>query len=204
MEAIIIISAIAALAGLVWFLKKRNVKPVWYKNPLNRGLGLVVSTQPEVTPDGVKVYHEPGAKRVPHASIDAGFRRVFERAANHYPVDRSVFDLRVTVLQGERAPESGDWAIRVPMHPDNPYYNGEWDMMRGSKDEIHYLLAAAMVLTMEQQYGHTIAIPDADDPNYIETICDYEGEHLILAQYDSPKYEATAVHGSGQGHPVIE
>lgn len=200
---IIIGLIVVAFAAFIWWIKfRRNARPYWHRAPIDRGFDLLKTT-PVLTSGGIPVYYEQGAAKVSHAAIDRGVDAVFARAMCHYPVVRSAMKPKVVVLNGERAPESGTPSFRVPIANGTPYFNTEWDMMRGQKGDVHYVLAAGQVLAVGEPYGDVIMIPSDGDENFIQTITDYELEHCILAWYDGDEFDRTKTHAAGTGHPII-
>ena len=197
MQIIFILLAIAGVTILIKWLVK---KPDWFTDPVTRGYK-ALNNAPEQAQD-VKFYYETGASKIPHDAALRGIADSFGRAGCKYPVDRASHTLKVVVLKGEKSP-AGVPSFRVAIAPTSPYWNSDFDMMKGSKRGIHYILAAGQMLATGEPYGDVIMIPSDTDEHFIETICDYESEHFILAKYDGDEFERTKYHGEGTSHPVI-
>lgn len=195
-----IIIAIAFGTFIGWLLYRR-INPFWHLTPLDRALKLIKTTPIIVA--GAKVFYEKGIEQVDHPSIAKGIDDVFARAGCRYPVNRPQHDIKIAVVQGERAPESGIFAFRVAINSASPYYNGEFDMMRGSNRKTHYLLAAGQMAATGTPYGDVIIIPSSPDKQFIEDIVDYELEHILLSYHDDPEFKRTMYHGAGTGHPIL-
>lgn len=203
MEQALVVLAILAVIGAVAFAVKYFTRdPVWYKNPIDRANALLKTT-PTVTQEGIKVYYESKAGKINHAAVDAGVRECIRRVACKYPFDRNRHNIKICVLEGEIAPESRLPAFRVAIGHASPYFNSEWDMMKGSKKGVHYILAAGQMASADFQAGDVLVIPSGGDDQFYKNICDYEFEHVALAYYDGDEFERTKIHGSGTGHPII-
>lgn len=212
MEFIYIILALLALAGLVAFLffgrKKKRLDEGWKQDPTSRAFAILRSITPVLTPNGHKVYFERGTdpKTFSLAAVDAGVEKTFEKCeCAGYPVDRTKHKVVVVVFNSIIAPESGIPAYKIYIGAGNAYYGSEWDMEAGKGLEVdHYVLAAGQQIAVGEPFGDVIIIPHYDGEDaQLSTVVEYEMEHVALAWYDGDKYEATKVHGSGQGHPLI-
>jgi hypothetical protein len=199
---IVAIIIVLALGAFIFWRLRENIDPFWHKTALDRAL-LLIKEVAIVTAFGAKMFYEKDAGRVSHEAIDRGLTRVFERLYCRYPADRSLHDIKFVVLIGEIAPESRIPCFRVPITSFSPYYNGEWDMMRGSNRKVHYILAAGQLIAWGTPYGDVIIIPSSTDATFIENIADHEFEHVALGYYDPVEYERTKYHAPGTGHPII-
>ncbi len=202
MEWIWGIGIAVVIAGFVLFMRWKNTNPFWHKDTTTRALELIKGT-PALTRDGVKMYYEPKVEQVSHPSVDAGIERCFSRLRCRYPTNRQGHDIKMVVLKSEIAPESRLPCFREPITAFSFYYNGEYDMMKGSKEKVHYVLAAGQVVAGGTPHGDVIAVPQTNDNVFIENISDYEFEHLGYFHYDGEMYERTKHHGPGAGHPIL-
>jgi hypothetical protein len=205
MEVLVIVGALVAIALVAYFIKKKNKNPDWYLNPVDRGFKYMREVTPVMTPgENIAVYYEPKVNPIPLEAADQGIRNLFTRLRCKYPLtDRGRHDIKLVVLASEKAPESGTPAFRVAIANGTPYYNSEWDMMRGSKESVHYVLAAGQMMAAGVPYGDVLLIPSDSDVTFITNIVDYEEEHAALANYDPAEFERTKIHGAGTGHPIV-
>jgi hypothetical protein len=212
-QAIIVIASLLGIAFVAWLVKYRRKRheeeTFWHKPTDTRAYQLMA--QPGVrTPNGHTVHFQKGLTSYPEFldAVDRGVEHTFEKGeCAGFPVDRSRHEIRVCVLAGELAPESGDPSFRVaiwpPLFGEPSYYNGPFDMMKGSEEYVHYVLAAGQ--TIQAGIPDVIAVPYCP-PNkleYLATVCGYEMEHVLLAWHDGVRYEETKTHTSG-GHPLLE
>jgi hypothetical protein len=151
------------------------------------------------SPGGVEIWVEENAvcSPVEQAAIENGLLQCFEKArAQGYDRPLSLTDYRVAIIADSvRSPEAQIWSYKLPA---GPYTGTEWDL--GG-----YILAAGQMIAAGTPYGNIIAIPDhhGTDLEQLEQIVMYEAEHIILAYCDGDKFEATKIHGQGQGHPLF-
>ncbi len=176
----------------------KNLNPYW------RAQQLVRAGTDIFSPKGATIYPEAGVtvdeteKRMIDQGLDSVFRKVRCNYPNHpnaHP-DHPGFrygEWDIAVFESELTP-AGNAAFRVPV---DGYAGTRWD--RGG-----FIYAAAMVTGVVGE-TYTIALPDVKAGKYeaFKNGADYEGEHWWLATVDADKYEATKVHGAGQGHPII-
>lgn len=129
-------------------------------------------------------------------AIESGMQECFRRArANNYHQPLSLSSYNVAIVQSIRAPESQIWSYKLPA---GPYAGTEWDL--GG-----YILAAGQVISIGEPHGNIIVLPDhhGTDLEELARVAGYEVEHIVLAYCDAEKFEATKVHGQGQGHPLF-
>lgn len=157
------------------------------------------ATRRDITPLGVEIWLEGEAKVTlsDKNRIDEGLMACFQRARNAgYTLALDHRQYKVCFLENpERSPESGTLSYRLPA---GPYAGTKWDM--GG-----YILAAGQMIMADYEDGNLIALPEhnGQDQDSLRTIADYEAEHVVLCYNDGEKYEATKIHGQGQGHPLI-
>lgn len=151
------------------------------------------------SPFGVEIWVEKGASCTANemSFIEEGLVNCFAKARQAgytRPLEHNSYIVAI-MADSVRSPESRIWSYKLPA---GVYANTEWDL--GG-----YILAAGQVIAIGEPYGNIIAIPDHHDTDYtqLSQIVMYEAEHIILAYCDGDKYEATKVHGQGQGHPLF-
>jgi hypothetical protein len=211
METIAIIGVVAAVIGVVAFLlitrSRKRAQRVLDQSPLNRALRVIKEIPPVVGPGGIKFYFEEGTDRNTFSmqACADGVEKTFEKSeCAGYPVNRRLHEIKIAVLNS--VPDSeGNPALKYVIGPLSGYWNSEWDKATCPGEECeHWILAAAAVATTGAPYGDGLIIPHhAGNEEHLARVCEYEMEHCALAYYDQVKYDATKVHGAGQGHPLI-
>ena len=193
MEAIpFILFGIAVLAISIW-LVVRSRKPATIEQRI------AAIKKVTVTANGLNIKIEKGAK-CPPSDIDAmerGLTRCFEKArAVGYDTPFNLSAYTIVILgDAMRAPESQTLCYKLPA---GPYAGTQWDL--GG-----FILAAGQCVYIGGATGNVIAIPEhnGQDLEQLALISEYEAEHVILFYCDPAKFEATKVHGQGQGHPLF-
>lgn len=153
----------------------------------------------QTLPSGMSLWVEKGVNQPTQAeilAIERGMMECFSRAhAVGYdrPLDLGAYI--VAIVESIRAPESGIWSYKVPA---GAYAATEWDL--GG-----YILAAGQVISIGEPHGNIIVLPDhhGTDLDELARVAGYEIEHIVLAYCDADKFEATKIHGQGQGHPLF-
>lgn len=154
-----------------------------------------------VTSNGLKIWVEDGADitSVEIRAIEDGLTDCFTKAVKrgyHKPLRLSEYTIAI-LADSVRAPESGDWAYKVPTSSN--YKGSEWDV-NGS------MYVAAEVIDIDR---NIIALPAAQLPTIQDLAtrrraATYEAEHIIAYNCDYDLYLATQTHGQGKGHPIWE
>lgn len=146
------------------------------------------------------------AKFKPQASwgalVDSGIETV-NRIASAPPNNYDVSDLpasRYTVWYFPRSPKCINPAFLVDAS-NSPYEGSEWD--KDPSPTRCIVCAAGMTLMVGFPVPHSPGMVITDDVGIMPTIVRYEAEHSILFFKDPPRYEQTAYHGEGQGHPIL-
>lgn len=186
-----VIIVIAVILGIIYKSKKQ-------KSIVTRVFDI---KDKRTMPSGLVLLVESGAS-ISQPEIDAienGLNECFERArGQNYDRPLNLSDYQVAIIgDSVRAPESQQWCYKLPIKGSG-YEGTEWDL--GG-----YLLAAGQTIAAGIPYGNIIALPDhhGTDLEQLAQVAGYEAEHVILAHCDGDKYEATKVHGQGQGHPLF-
>lgn len=183
---------VAVLVFVAWILlRRKSVKSIEdrvfaIRDKRTQASGLVIWVEhgAEISADEVE-------------AIETGLTQCFAKARLvGYDRPLRLSDYIVAIIADSiRSPESETWSYKLPA---GPYAGTEWDL--GG-----YILAAGQMIAVGEPYGNIIAIPDhhGTDFNQLAVIAMYEAEHIILAHCDGDKYEATKIHGQGQGHPLF-
>ena len=208
---------VGIIAGFVAFFlimrsrkKKAKVESLDEIDTESRAVRIMGSVQP-VRSSNFTLYYEPGLTDFAGslAAVYVGWERTNVKAeCAPYPVNRNDLKLTAVVFKSE-LDSYGNPAFRVPIWPGNPYYGSEFDkgpVKPGST--IHYVLAAGQTFWVGSHNGgaiiNLIGVPYAPNHlDYFSRLVEYEHEHVCLAFYDGPKYEATKYHQNGAGHPLI-
>jgi hypothetical protein len=199
--------ALGGLAGLVAFFlirrSRQKIADAWQTDPESRAHRVLNRVPPVRTPAGHEVHYETGLPQdLPLAAIDAGVEYTHRKMeCLDYPVNRAQHRVRVVIFKSELSPESRTPSYRVPIFPGNPYWNSEWDMMRGQKSEPHYVLAGGQTIAVGEPFGDVFILPHSTDAALVERVSGFEMEHVDYAHYDGERFEATKYHQNG-GHPI--
>jgi hypothetical protein len=129
------------------------------------------------------------------AAIDQGFTDLFAIARkNGYGKrlnyqDYSVFIARPDRLKSAAGQYSPDIAIAAAQYAGTEYDKGG------------YIYAAGIVVALNPC---TFLIAEhTKDFNRVSEVVRYEGEHLVLYHNDRRRYQETADHSKGGGHPIL-
>lgn len=187
---ILLVAGVVALT--IWLvIRRRSIKSIETR---------VFSIKDKRTQaSGLQIWVEQGAGISPAEieAIERGLLRCFEKArVRGYDRPLHLDEYIVAIIaDSERSPEAQIWSYKLPA---GPYAGTEWDL--GG-----YILAAGQMIAGGEPYGNIIAIPDhhGTDLDQLAEIAMYEAEHLIALHCDAELYEATKVHGQGQGHPIF-
>jgi hypothetical protein len=216
MTWLIVVGIIAGFVAFFLFMRSRKkaakIESLDEIDTESRAVRIMGSVQPIGTPEGHTFYYEPGLADFAGsaAALNTGWERTNVKAeCAPYAVNRNDLKLTAVVFKSE-LDSYGNPAFRVPIWPGNPYYGSEFD--KGpvkSGSNIHYVLAAGQTFWAGSHNGgaiiNLIGVPYAPNHlDYFSRLVEYEHEHVCLAFYDGPKYEATKYHQNGAGHPLIE
>lgn len=196
----LLVAAVIAVATFFLWRKYRK------KGRLDTGQRIrKIKNRSRATHGGVRLWIEDGAdvSTAEADAIDAGLLEVFERARRRgYDRPLNLPDYTVAIMADSmRAPESGLWCYKLPA---GQYKGTQWDL--GG-----YILAAGETVFYSglDPEGNVIALPyyhgtnTPDDLASLSRVTGYEGEHVILFHCDPHRWQETAVHGQGQGHPIF-
>lgn len=148
------------------------------------------------TPKGAAIYavNKPSATVL--NAIDKGLTDLFAVARkNGYRTRLNYSDYTIYIAKADRTKNaageySPDFAVGAQQYAGSVY------------DQGGYIYAAGMVLSNSPS-----AFVIAEHQSKFDRISDvvrYEGEHIVLYHNDRRRYNATADHSKGGGHPILQ
>lgn len=148
------------------------------------------------TPRGVSVYSVSRPSAAMIAAIDQGFTNLFavsrkngySRRVNY--ADYTVFIGKADRLKNFEGNYSPDIAIGAAQYAGTIYDKGG------------YIYVAGMVVALNP-CAFLIA-EHTKDFNRVSEVVRFEGEHLVLYHNDRRRYQETADHSRGGGHPILQ
>ena len=148
------------------------------------------------TPRGAYVYavNKPSADIL--NAIDKGLTNLFAVARkNKYSVRLNYSDYSIFIAKADRTKDSAgnyspDIAVGAGQYAGSDY------------DQGGFIYAAGMVIAYTP-CAFVIA-EHTKDFNRISDVVRYEGEHLVLYHNDRQRYNETADHSKGGGHPILQ
>jgi hypothetical protein len=148
------------------------------------------------TPNGARVYavRKPSAKML--AAIDRGLSDLFAVARkNNYRKRLNYSDYVIFIARADRKKNSdGNYSPDIAV-PTGQYAGSVYD--QGG-----FIYAAGMVIGYNP-LAFMIAEHD-QDMRRVSDVVRYEGEHLVLFHNDRRRYNETADHSRGGGHPILQ
>jgi hypothetical protein len=148
------------------------------------------------TPKGALVYGVNKPSKDVLKAIDTGLKNLFEVAKkNGYSAKLNYSDYVVFIANADRDKDaagsySPDIAVNAGQYKDSIYDKGG------------YIFAAGMVVAY-QPCAFLIG-EHTKDFNRISDVVRYEGEHLVLYHNDRKRFNETADHSKGGGHPILK
>jgi hypothetical protein len=148
------------------------------------------------TPKGALVYGVNKPSKDVLKAIDKGLKNLFEVAKkNGYSAKLNYSDYVVFIAKSDRDKDangnySPDIAVNAGQYKDSIYDKGG------------YIFAAGMVVAY-QPCAFLIG-EHTKDFNRISDVVRYEGEHLVLYHNDRKRFNETADHSKGGGHPILQ
>jgi hypothetical protein len=148
------------------------------------------------TPKGATIYAVNKPSSTVLNAIDKGLTDLFAVARkNGYRTRLNYSDYTVYIARADRTKNaageySPDFAVGAQQYAGSVY------------DQGGYIYAAGMVLAYSP-----CAFVIAEHQSKFERISDvvrYEGEHIVLYHNDRRRYNATADHSKGGGHPILQ
>jgi exopolysaccharide biosynthesis protein len=148
------------------------------------------------TPKGALVYGVNKPSKDVLKAIDKGLKNLFEVAnKNGYSIKLNYSDYVVFIAKPDRDKDadgkySPDIAVNAGQYKDSIYDKGG------------FIYAAGMVVAY-QPCAFLIG-EHTKDFNRISDVVRYEGEHLVLYHNDRKRFNETADHSKGGGHPILK
>lgn len=148
------------------------------------------------TPKGATIYAVNRPTATVLNAIDKGLADLFAVSRkNGYRTRLNYSDYTIYIAKADRTKNaageySPDFAVGAQQYAGSVY------------DQGGYIYAAGMVLAYSP-----CAFVIAEHHNKFERISDvvrYEGEHIVLYHNDRRRYNATADHSKGGGHPILQ
>jgi hypothetical protein len=148
------------------------------------------------TPKGARIYavNQPNSKMLD--AIDTGLTDLFALARkNNYRKRLNYSDYTIFIAKADRNQDfekkySPDIAV-----PANQYAGTIYD--KGG-----FIYAAGMVMAYNP--CAFIIAEHTKDYQRVSNVVSYEGEHLVLYHNDRQRYNETADHSQGGGHPILQ
>lgn len=191
LNKLILIVALTAVAGLTGvFAQNRQVLAEAERVTQDRfAVGLR-------TPKGANVYavRQPNAQML--AAIDKGLDDLFAVARNNgysrrlRHRDYSVFIGKADRTRDSAGKYSPDIAVGAAQYAGTDY------------DQGGFIYAAGMVIAFNPM-AFVIAEHERDYAR-VSDLVRFEGEHLVLFHNDRRRYQQTADHSQGGGHPILQ
>lgn len=150
------------------------------------------------TPAGARVYSASTASLKLKRAIDKGLTELFEKAKEQdrrfrrsmRHSDYTVFVGKADRLKDAAGNYSPDIAVRAAQYAGTKYDKGG------------YIYAAGMVISLT---SNAFLIADhSRDLDRVSRVVRFEGEHIVLYHNDRDRFNATADHSRGGGHPILK
>ncbi len=148
------------------------------------------------TPRGAAVYGVSRPSRAMLAAIDQGLTDLFAVARrNRYRTRLNYADYTIYIAKADRTKNadgqySPDIAVGAAQYAGSEYDKGG------------YIYAAGMVVA----FSPSAFLIGEHTTNFarVSEVVRYEGEHIVLYHNDRRRYQATADHSQGGGHPILQ
>lgn len=148
------------------------------------------------TPRGANVFARIAPRAAVLNAIDNGLTELFNIARRQgYRARLGHSNYTIFIARADRTKDSSgayspDIAVTANQYAGSAY------------DQGGYIYAAGMVM----EFNHCVFIIAEHDRDLqrIANVVRYEGEHLILYHNDRSRYERTADHSRGGGHPILQ
>ena len=153
----------------------------------------VVSTK---TSKGAKVYAVKRPSRAVLKAIDQGLTDLFAVSRkNGYRSKLNYSDYIIFIARADRQTDSeGKYSPGFAI-PVRNYAGSDYD--KGG-----YMYAAGMVIGYNP--GAFMIVERTKEFDQISDVVRFEGEHIVLYQNDRKRYNETADHSKGGGHPILQ
>jgi hypothetical protein len=148
------------------------------------------------TPRGANVYAVSRPSAATLAAVDRGLTDLFAAARrNGYSRRLNYSDYSIYIARADRTKDyqgqySPDIQIPVAQYAGSIYDKGG------------YMYAAGIVIANDP--ASFLIAEHTRDLDRVSNVVRYEGEHLVLFHNDRRRYNATADHSQGGGHPILQ
>ena len=148
------------------------------------------------TPRGAAVYGVNRPSTAMLAAIDKGLADLFAVARkNGYSRWLNYSNYTVFIARADRTKDgagaySPDIAVGAAQYAGSEY------------DQGGYIYAAGMVISFDP--GAFVIAEHSRDLNRVSDVVRYEGEHIVLYHNDRRRFQQTADHSRGGGHPILQ
>ena len=148
------------------------------------------------TPRGAQVYAASTPRREALNAIDDGLTQLFAVARRQgYDARLNYSDYTIFIARADRTKNSDgayspDIALGAAQYAGSVY------------DQGGFIYAAGLVLSY-QPCAFVIADHERDWQR-VANVVRFEGEHLVLYHNDRRRYQQTADHSRGGGHPILQ
>jgi len=148
------------------------------------------------TPKGASIYAVNRPSAAVLNAIDKGLTDLFAVARkNGYRTRLNYADYTIYIAKADRTKNadgqySPDFAVGANQYAGSVY------------DQGGYIYAAGMVLAYTP--SSFVIAEHARDFERISNVVRYEGEHIVLYHNDRRRYNQTADHSKGGGHPILQ
>jgi len=148
------------------------------------------------TPRGARIYavNQPSSKML--NAIDQGLTDLFAVARkNNYSRRLNYSDYTIFIARADRTKNAGNQYSPDIAVPSAQYEGSVYD--QGG-----FVYAAGMVLAFNP--GAFVIAEHTQDLQRVSNVVRFEGEHLVLYHNDRRRYNKTADHSQGGGHPILQ
>jgi hypothetical protein len=148
------------------------------------------------TPNGANVYAVNKPSPAVISAIDKGLTDLFAVARkNGYKKRLNYSDYSIYIARADRSRDSQgqyspDIAVGAAQYAGSVY------------DQGGFVYAAGMVISNEP--CSFLIAEHTKDLDRVSNVVRYEGEHIVLFHNDPRRYQVTADHSRGGGHPILQ
>lgn len=163
------------------------------------------------TPKGVQIYAYNEISDEARNAIDRGLDITFALAEKQYPGKTFKRHKDYIARVFENQPKCGNAPSAFTVGPSmsvgqpNPYDNTEFDLdQRAGWTQLCVVGAYNRKYDgPDETYPWHPSVAVVNGMDIIETAARYEAEHGVLEEIDPQRFGETAIHGQGQGHPIL-
>ena len=154
-------------------------------------------TYSATTPMGASVYAVNRPSQAMLNAIDRGLTDLFAVARkNGYNRGLNSQNFTIFIARPDRTTSAATGAYSPDIAIGAAQYAGS------VYDQGGYVYAAGMVISFNP--GAFIIAEHTRDLNRVSDVVRFEGEHIVLYQNDRRRYQETADHSRGGGHPILQ